>query len=69
MSEQDQINGGVEYPLLTLKELEGNNPTQLYGIQPALVPYSDVLYAAWWFVFFITVMGVMYAGFRAQRVV
>ncbi len=66
MSEPFEVNTN-EAPLLILKELEGNSPTQLYGLQSYLEPYATELMIFWWFIFLLTVLGVLYAGFKAQK--
>jgi len=45
-----------EKELIVLQGLEGNQPTQLYGLQVYLEPHLDSMIFAWWMVMLATVV-------------
>ncbi|MEN9561342.1 MAG: hypothetical protein RIQ56_615 [Candidatus Parcubacteria bacterium] len=56
--------------LIVLKELRGNNPTHLSGIQPFLAPHIELLTTLWiaiWFATALALLGILFKEYRAYR--
>ena len=48
-----------QQPIIVLEGLEGNQPTQLKGLQVPLAPHVDAFVLVWWTIFFLTLFVVI----------
>lgn len=51
--------------LIVLEGLEGNQPTELHGLQKVLAPHYEALAAFWWLVFGVVIATLAYRLLQA----